>query len=88
MDVYPLGGEWENEEEKYEVGQRILKLNDSQIAELFEKVGISWDAPMEGVIKEIRSRKKESVHLDILLTEADSKNNLIKWLSLFENKVS
>jgi hypothetical protein len=85
MNIYPLGEDWGSEEEKKEVAKRILALSDLQIDKLFGKVGISFsEADMEDGIKEIRKERYGSMHLDILLTEAYSKDELIKWVSCFE----
>ena len=42
--------------------------------------------PMDKVIEEIREEQEGSMNLDTLLTEADSKNNLLYWLSQLEKQ--
>ncbi len=38
------------------------------------------------VIQEIRDKKMDSIYLDIFLTEADSEENLIRWITFFEKE--
>lgn len=78
---------WKDEE--YEkVAKRILNLSDEQIIELFEKAEIYFAAPMKQVIEEIRIYKVDSVNLNILMTEAESKQELLKWIKIYEeNKI-
>jgi len=81
MKIYLI--DWD-ETEKETVTERILRLTDSQIEELFDKTGISWLVAMDEVIEEVRQNKKESTSLETLLTEADSKENLLRVVSNFE----
>jgi len=77
--------EWDLEE-KEELSKRILRLSNLQIEKLFKKAGIKYMVPMDKVIEEIREEQEGSMNLDTLLTEADSKNNLLYWLSQLEKQ--
>jgi len=64
------------------IEDRILKLSDYQIMELFGRVGLVYpENPLSEIIKSMR---KDSSNLNTLLTEADSKENLLFWLEHFE----
>ncbi len=79
---------WDSKERK-EIEDRILKLTDNQIEELFEKVGISWIASleeMEEIVSEIRKQKHDSINLDTLMSETDSRENLLKWIEYYEKQ--
>lgn len=74
---------WKDKE--YEkVAKRILDLAEEQIIELFEKVEIYFAAPMKEVIEEIRNWGVDSVNLNILMKEAKSKKELLKWINYCE----
>lgn len=77
-----------NQAERNELYKRILELEDDQIKELFEKAGIIFGVLdsiiMKEVLREIRDRQTDSLYLDILLTEAQSRENLLKWVTYFE----
>ena len=73
-----------NNKQFHNLSNRILKLNRDQIAELFGKVNIKWYVPMEEILAEILSEKELSQNLDILLSEANSKKNLLKWIKHYE----
>lgn len=74
-----------SEDERKNIELRIFSLRDDQIASLFYIVGISFSTDdIEDVIKEIRDNKREAIHLSTLLSEADSKENLLWWISYFE----
>ena len=77
--------EWDLEE-KEELSKKILKLSNLQIEKLFDKVGIKCMVSMDKVVEEIREEQEESMNLDTLLTEADSKNNLLYWLTELEKQ--
>ena len=77
--------EWDLEE-KEELSKRILRLSNLQIEKLFKKAGIKYMVPMDKVIEEIREEQEGSMNLDTLLTEADSKNNLLYWLTELEKQ--
>ncbi len=65
---------------------RILNLRDDQIAALFYLVNIIFDKnDIKKIIKEIKKYKHESINLGTLLSEANSKKNLLWWLSYFES---
>lgn len=73
-------------EKKEELSKRILKLSNLQIEKLFKKVGIKYMVPVDKVIEEIREEQEGSMNLDILLTEADSKDNLLFWIAQLEKQ--
>lgn len=75
--------EWDLEE-KEELLKRILKLKNSQIEKLFAKAGIKYMVPMDKIIEEIREEQEDSISLDTLLSEAESKESLLHWLSKLE----
>ena len=63
----------------------ILKLKDNQIGELFEKVGIKFlDTAIEEIVSELRENEPNSINLDILMREANTKENLFAWIEYFE----
>lgn len=70
--------------EREELLKRILKLKNSQIEKLFAKVGIKYMVPMDKIIEEIREEQEDSINLDTLLSEAESKESLLYWLSKLE----
>jgi hypothetical protein len=79
---------WTKKERK-EVEAKVLNLRDDQIGALLNLVGLNFfrDAIYEA-IAEIRRHGADSVHLDILLTEADSKENLLWWVDFFHKSNS
>jgi len=76
---------WTPEQEESLI-QRILSLTNEQIMNLFEKVGIEYLEDEETIIKAIRKDKEDSSELDTLLSEADTKENLLKWISYYEKQ--
>lgn len=65
--------------------QRILDLPDKMIMELFGRVGIHYPMdPIQEILAEVRYEEEDSINLDVLIREADSRENLLKWLSYFE----
>ncbi|OGK10443.1 hypothetical protein A2767_01135 [Candidatus Roizmanbacteria bacterium RIFCSPHIGHO2_01_FULL_35_10] len=75
-----------NDKQYHNLSERILKLKKDQIGGLFGKVGIKWEAPIEEIVEEMFSEKEYSLNLNILLSEAGSKKNLIKWVKYYEKQ--
>jgi len=76
---------WEEKEER-ELGERILKLQDTQIGALLGlAVGFKPDV-IENVVAEIREHGLLSGHLPILVEEAHSKEELLWWVNYFESQ--
>lgn len=77
-----------DDRERVKLETRILKLDDDQLVALFGLVGIYFAKKyIKNVLVEIRECKRESIHLDTLLSEANSKKNLIRWLDFFESNL-
>ena len=75
---------WE-EKEREKTESRILKLKDNQIGELFEKVGIKFlYTAIEEIVSELKENELNSINLDILMREANTKGNLFAWIEYFE----
>lgn len=74
-----------NKRELDKVESRILRLSDKQIIDLFAKVGISYKAPMSQVVAEMRE-SKWSIPMDVLTSEARSKEELFKLIGIFEKQ--
>jgi hypothetical protein len=65
--------------------KRILNLRDDQIMALFYLVKIEFaKKDFKEILTEIRTNREDSQHLGILLDEADSAENLLWWICLFE----
>jgi hypothetical protein len=78
----PAHLEWTEKEAK-ELQKRILSLEERQIAELIGRVGLIYtEKPVTTIAKNMK--KNDSVS-DIIY-EADSKENLLKWLEYFEKE--
>jgi len=79
----PWGLEWTNKERK-ELEKKILNLRSDQLAGLLFAVEIRFKKEdIEYVVEEIKKDKRESIHLDVLIEEADSKENLLWWVDYF-----
>ncbi|GEM_PF-6473535 len=75
---------WE-EKEGNEVEKRIINLRLDQLTALTFLVGVNFSkADIEKVVSEIKENGHNSVNLGAILHEADSKENLLWWLELFE----
>jgi hypothetical protein len=71
--------------EKNELCTRILNLRKDQIAALLNLTGLNFNLnDIEKVVEEILKNKEKSGHLDILLSEAKSKEILLWWINFFE----
>lgn len=78
--------QWSAKEEK-ELQSRILALRDDQIAVLPHLVNIYFSKDdIENVVAEIRKNNRQSGHLPIIISEADSKESLLWWLDYFEKQ--
>lgn len=76
-----------SEKEQANLESRILKLRDDQIAALLNLVKINFNLKdIESVVDEISKNGRESGHLPILIFEANSKKDLLWWISYFEKK--
>ncbi|KKQ91565.1 MAG: hypothetical protein UT16_C0012G0011 [Candidatus Azambacteria bacterium GW2011_GWA2_39_10] len=77
--------EWDKKEQE-EIETRILNLRDDQIAALMNLAGLNFKpSDIPNVVSEIKKNGKNSGHLEIIISEADSKENLLWWLGYFEN---
>lgn len=77
---------WKDERRR-QIESRILDLKDEQIAALFSKVGINYpNTPMKEIVQDIRRDEHGATDLDILITEASSKDKLIKEIERFEDE--
>ena len=75
-----------SDEERTELESRILNLRKDQIAALFCCVGIKFSKDdIEDVVNDIMDNKQKSGHLGILTDEANSKEDLLWWISYFES---
>ncbi|MFH0906964.1 MAG: hypothetical protein V1829_01800, partial [bacterium] len=73
------------DKERQELESRILSLRNDQIATLLNLVGLKFSRnDIEDVVKDITENKQCSGHLITLTDEADSKENLLWWISYFE----
>jgi len=77
----PAHLEWTEKEAK-ELQKRSLSLEEGQIAELIGRVGLIYEEP---VLKVAKAMKKIGGFADIIF-EADSKENLLKWIEFFEKE--
>lgn len=76
--------QWNNLE-RVDLENRILNLRDDQIAALLNLVGLDFHlCDIKDVVIEIRKNTNNAIHLDILLTEAHSKERLLWWIKYFE----
>jgi hypothetical protein len=71
--------------EKTILESRILPLRDDQLAALLEITGLGFKKEeIDDVVHDIKIDGLQSGYLEILLSEADSKENLLWWLTYFE----
>ncbi len=76
--------EWKDSE-KGKLGKRILTLRKDQLGALFYLVKIIFSKTnITHIVEEMIKYKSNSIYLDILLCEADSKENLLWWVKFFE----
>jgi predicted methyltransferase MtxX (methanogen marker protein 4) len=81
MNVYELN--WARKEVE-EIGSRITKLRVDQIAALMTLSGVKFNfKDIENVAKEIKENGMQSGHLEIVIYESSSKENLLWWLEFF-----
>lgn len=67
--------------EREKVGERILRLKDGQIIELFNKAGVKLEnISMQDAVLEIRKNGGESINLNILMSRVKSKEELLKLI--------
>jgi hypothetical protein len=73
------------EKEKNKVEEKIINLKPDQLAALPFLIGINFSKKnIEKVVSEIKKNGHNSINLDVILYEADSKRNLLWWLDFFE----
>jgi len=73
------------EKELNNLSNRILKLRDDQIGALLNLTGLNFNfEDIKKVVEEIKDNGVQSSHLDILILEANSKEELLWWLNYFE----
>jgi hypothetical protein len=71
--------------EKKELYKRILNLKKDQIAALLNLSGLNFNLnDIEKIVEEILEDREKSAHLDILISEAKSKELLLWWINFFE----
>jgi len=73
------------EKERSEIVSRISTLRDDQVGALIGLVGSKFaNKDIEDIVKEFRAEGNQSINLDVFLTEATSKEDLLWWVSYFE----
>ena len=71
--------------EKHRVRERILELTDGQVRMLLEFSGlVTTGGDIAALLQEIRQFEHDSLHLDLLLTQWESKRELLEQISMFE----
>lgn len=66
--------------------ERILALHADQLGALLNLVGPAFALrDLEEVVAEIRQNGHNSLHIDVLVDEAPSKDKLLWWLEWFED---
>ncbi|MBI2010799.1 MAG: hypothetical protein HYS89_00985 [Candidatus Colwellbacteria bacterium] len=76
--------QWE-EKERAEIVSRMLALRDDQIGALIGLAGPGfYKEDIEDIVKEFRAEGEQAGNLEIFLTEATSKEDLLWWLDYFE----
>ncbi len=77
--------EWEDDV-RSEIERRIINLKFDQIASLLQIVGLGFKREdIKEIVEDIKQEESNSIHLDILMTEADTKEKLLWWIRFFEN---
>lgn len=77
---------WEDSEIK-EIRERILNLRPDQIGALPFLVGVKFNFnELDEVVSEIKSNGQNSVNIDAIIYEAESKEKLLWWLNYFERE--
>jgi len=73
--------------ERRRLARRIIDLQVGQIAELSEKLEITYPegSSMEAA-EEIKMSEHASPNLDFLLKSVDSEETLVKWIEFFEGQ--
>jgi hypothetical protein len=75
--------DWDEEERK-EVGERILSLTNEQLAVFPYLVGVRFNKEdINHVVSDIRKDGYQSVNLSPILDEANSKEDIFWWLDYF-----
>lgn len=73
------------EQEKSDLERRIRGLRDDQLGALIEIAGLGFrKQDLEDVVHDIKTDGLQSGHLEIVLAEADSRDDLLWWLEYFE----
>lgn len=74
-----------SEKEKVELEKRILNLRKDQLGALLNLVGLNFSlSDIEEIVEDIKKNEQSSGHLSILVSEANSKNDLLWWICYFE----
>jgi len=74
-----------DDKERESVENRILNLKRDQIAALLNLAGLNFATKdIEIIVNEILEQQHSSDHLDLLMTENKSKENLLWWIVFFE----
>mgnify|MGYP001767797696 CR=1 FL=1 len=73
-----------SEKEFHILEKRVLNLRDDQIGLLALLVAGFYKDDLRNIVKDIRSDGTESIHLSIIICEAESKDELLWWLDYFE----
>jgi len=72
------------EREQSALTKKVLRLRDDQIISLFPILGITFDRnDISAVVREVRKNRGESIHIDTLFSEANSKEILRWWINFF-----
>ncbi len=79
--------EWSYKEYK-NLTSRILRLRKDQVAALLNLVGLDFSKrDINDVAEDILKNSRQSGHLDILIYEANSKEDLLWWIDYFEKNL-
>lgn len=77
--------QWSSEE-KEQLERRIVALREDQIGALIELVGLGFrKEDLAHIVEDIRADGLRSGHLEIVLAEALSKEELLRWVAYFED---
>ncbi|PIT97833.1 MAG: hypothetical protein COT71_04015 [Candidatus Andersenbacteria bacterium CG10_big_fil_rev_8_21_14_0_10_54_11] len=79
--------EFLDDDEQFELVQRILQLRDDQLTALCHiAIGFSRET-LPAVVQDIRENAMESEHLAVMLAETESPEDLEWWVELFEEAI-
>lgn len=74
-----------SDQTREEIESRIINLRADQIGALLNLVGLQFHhEDIKEIAEEIKQEQLRSGHLITLITEADSKKNLLWWVEYFE----